>query len=140
MLIGSYLAGWRRSAIATTVVQREHSSDVDDEANLHRVAQFKPFGLAHPRLDRHDVLPIFREEGCLPCGSPDMRPDRNHAPAVGHQRGSRVERAALLVRHGDEVPRRRALPEPDLATELEVHRIRIGATRLRQDPTNPDTS
>lgn len=67
----------------------------------------------------------------LPPGSPDLRRDRNHAPAVAHERGSRFQITALLVRNGDEMPRRRAFPEPHLTTELQVHPIRIRASQFQ---------
>ena len=56
-------------------------------------------------------------------------PWRNHAPAITYERRSRPQLTALLLRNGDEVPRRRPLPEPHLAAELQVHPIRIRASQ-----------
>ena len=92
-----------------------------------------PLGLAHPRLHRHDVPPVLREQRGRPPGFPDLRRDRDHPPAVAHHRGRRLQVTALRLRHGDEVPRRRALPEPHLPAELQVHRLRIGDRRHRAD-------
>jgi hypothetical protein len=37
----------------------------------------------------------------IPLGFPDLSPDRDHAPAIGHGRGDRVELTALLLRNGE---------------------------------------
>ena len=57
--------------------------------------------------------------------------DRDHPAAVGDQRRGVLDAAAQLVGHGHEVVRRRAAPEPHLAAELQVHRLRIGAAADR---------
>src|SRR4051794_11528474 len=101
------------------------TSDVDDQADRHCVSDVETLGLAHPRLDGYDVPAVLGEQRRLPAGVPDPGLDRDHPPAVADERRRRLQLHTLVLGDGDEVPGRRALPEPHLTGELQVHRVSV---------------
>src|SRR5262245_30079154 len=131
--IRSYL---RYSAVRRTL-WTAYRSHIDHEMDRRRVSHLETFGLPNPRFYRHDVAPIFGEQRCLPPGFPYLGGDRDHTPAVADERRCRVQRGTVVFWNGDEVPRCRALPEPHLAAELQVHWVSIGATRSPPDAQQP---
>jgi hypothetical protein len=110
--------------------QRNHcfmrdESDGDPQSYRHRVAHLNALRSSHHALQRHDVSPVLWEQRGRPSGRPDSSLNRDHAPAIGHDRRRRLELGALLVGHGDEVEWRWSPPLPHVAAELQFHQIRI---------------
>src|SRR5512140_2496464 len=91
------------------------------EADGDRVTFVETFCLAHAGLDGDDVAAILGPQGGLPAGLADLNVNGDHAPTIGDEPEYVLQVAGLLLGDGDEVPGRRALPDPDLAAELDRH-------------------
>src|SRR5262245_36726884 len=126
------------SATETVEEGERPASDVDEQPDRDLVPQLEPLGRTHPVLDRDDVAAVLRPERGRPLGIADLDRDRDHPPAVRHDRRRSLELAALVLGNRHEVVRRRPLPEPDLAAEVEVHRTQH--TSGARNETPPRTS
>ena len=98
-----------------------HRLSMNFELDSHGVAFVEIFCFSDARFDGHKVESIFGEQGSSPLGVADPNLYRNHSPAIRHQARYRFQVAALLRRNGHEVERGGASPEPNFASELDVH-------------------
>src|SRR5256885_7888655 len=89
----------------------------DDELHLDGFAQDEPLPFSVLVLDRDHVAAVLRPQRGLPRALADPDLGRDHPPAVRHVRRDRVDAPSPVRGDADEVVRRRAAPEPELAGE-----------------------
>jgi hypothetical protein len=85
------------------------------------VAFVKVFCFSDTRFDGHNVAAIFGKQGSLPLGFTDPNMYRDHSPAIRHESYDGFQAAGQLRGNGNEEPWGGAIPEPNLAIELDVH-------------------
>ena len=101
------------------------------------VALRKILRFAHHDLEGQQVAAVLGEQGGLELGASDPRADGNHAPAIRHEMGDRLDLAAGTLGHGYEEVRRGSAPEEDGTAKFDLHEksISTGADYFHSAPT-----
>jgi len=77
--------------------------------------------LAHDDLEGQQVTAVLGEQGGLELGAADLRADGDHAPAIRHKIGDRLDLAAGAFGYGHEEVRRGSAPEDNLTSKFDLH-------------------
>ena len=83
--------------------------------------------LAHDDLEGQQVTAVLGEQGGLERSAADPRADGDHAPAIRHEMGDRLDLAAGTLGHSHEEVRRGSAPEEDGTAKLDLHEKSISA-------------
>jgi len=90
----------------------------------------KIFCFSDAVFDGHQVAAIFGKQGGFPDGFSNANIHGDHAPAISHQTGYGLQRAALIQRNCDEIKGGWTPPVPNIAAKFDDHSYSISKPRL----------